>query len=111
MVTAITFTLGVSVLYLGLFLALLAGTLFLIDAGLLGQVTKQSVDVTDYLRLAWLGASVGTVAGALGSSLENDKEVREAAYGYRQRERMDETRDNADARRHEPREDRDPSEA
>ncbi|MEA2498496.1 MAG: hypothetical protein QOH26_901, partial [Actinomycetota bacterium] len=104
-VTAITFTLGISVLYLGLFLALLAGTLFLIDGDLLAQVTKQSADVTDYLRIAWLGASVATVAGALGSSLENDKEVREAAYGYRQRERMDGARDNGDARRHEPRDD------
>lgn len=91
-VTAITFALGISVLYVGLFLALLAGTLFLIDGGLLEQVTKQSVDITDYLRIAWLGASVATVAGALGSSLENDEEVREAAYGYRQRERMDEAR-------------------
>jgi hypothetical protein len=104
-VTVITFTLGISVLYFGLFLALLAGTLFLIDGGLLEQVTKQSADVTDYLRIAWLGASVATVAGALGSSLENDEEVREAAYGYRQRERMDGARDNGDARRHEPRDD------
>jgi hypothetical protein len=88
-VTAITITLGISALYLGLFLALIAGSLFLIDGGLLEQVTKQSADVTDYLRIAWLGASVATVAGALGSSLENDTEVREAAYGYRQRERMD----------------------
>jgi hypothetical protein len=109
-VTAITFTLGISVLYLGLFLALLAGTLFLIDGGLLEQVTKQSADVTDYLRIAWLGASVGTVAGALGSSLENDEEVREAAYGYRQRERVEAARDDGDARRHERRGDRDASE-
>lgn len=110
-VTVITFTLGISVLYLGLFLALLAGTLYLIDGGLLEQVTKQPVDITDYLRIAWLGASVATVAGALGSSLEKDKEVREAAYGFRQRERMDEARDDDDARHHEPREDKDASEA
>ena len=104
MVTAITFTLGISVLYVGLFLALLAGTLFLIGSGLLEQVTKQSVDVSDYLRIAWLGASVATVAGALGSSLENDEEVREAGYGYRQRERMNEAREDSDRRRREPRE-------
>jgi hypothetical protein len=110
-VTTITFTLGISVLYLGLFLALLAGTLFLIDGGLLKQVTKQPADVTDYLRIAWLGASVATVAGALGSSLENDNEVREAAYGHRQRERMDGAKDNGDTRRSKPREDRDASEA
>jgi hypothetical protein len=110
-VTVITFTLGVSVLYLGLFVVLLGGTLYLIDGALLEQVTKHSADVTDYLHIAWLGASVATVAGALGSSLENDEEVREAAYGYRQRERMDTARDNGDEERDERRDDRNASEA
>jgi hypothetical protein len=110
-VTVITFSLGISVLYVGLFLALLGGTLYLIDSGLLEQVTKQSVDVTDYLLIAWLGASIATVAGALGSSLENNEEVKEAAYGYRQRERMDEAGDNGDDKRDERREDRNASEA
>lgn len=37
-----------------------------------------------YAALAWLGAAIGTVAGALGTKLENIDEVRHATYGHNQ---------------------------
>lgn len=90
-VTVMTLTIGIAVLYIALFLVLLLGASFVIDGELMRQVLGRfsgTVDAMTYLRLAWLGASMATIAGALGSSLENDKEIREAAYGYRQKARM-----------------------
>jgi len=40
-----------------------------------------------HLNLVWLCSSVGIVAGALGSSLEDEETVRNATYSRRERER------------------------
>lgn len=44
-------------------------------------------NLMNFLQLAWLTASVGTITGAVGVGLENEENVRSATYGYRQRER------------------------
>jgi len=43
--------------------------------------------LSDYVRLAWLVTTLGTVGGALGAAVESDRAVREAAYGFRPEER------------------------
>jgi hypothetical protein len=53
------------------------------------SILKHPVGFGEYLTLSWLAASLATVAGALGASLEDEETVRKASYGYRQRRRQD----------------------
>lgn len=45
--------------------------------------------VLEYMQLAWLAASVSTIAGGIGAGLENEELVRDATYSYRQRKRYE----------------------
>jgi hypothetical protein len=85
--TLITVAIAVAWGYLVLFVVVLAVCGLLIDSGVLHSATSQPADFGQYARLAWLGASIATVAGGLGSGLESIEEVREAAYGHHQRRR------------------------
>lgn len=40
-----------------------------------------------YAKLAWLTASLGTMAGAIGSSFDNDESIRQATYNRREHAR------------------------
>ena len=62
-------------------------TPFFVPGAYFQSTLKHSVGLGDYVTLAWMAASLATVAGALGASLEHEVKVREAAYGYRQRRR------------------------
>ncbi|MDA3630386.1 5,10-methylene-tetrahydrofolate dehydrogenase [Saccharopolyspora oryzae] len=85
--TITTLSLGVACLYALVYLVSLAGAATLLDAGVLARVLGHPVDWAAYARLAWMVASMALVAGALGSSLETDAAVRQAAYGYREEQR------------------------
>jgi hypothetical protein len=58
-----------------------------VPSGYFQSTLQHPVDFGDYLTLAWMATSLATVAGALGSSLEDERTVREVAYGYRQQQR------------------------
>jgi hypothetical protein len=81
-VSAATVGIGVTVLYLALFAAMLAATLLLIPAGLLSSQLGHPASLATQIELAWLAASLATLGGALGAALESRESVREAAYTY-----------------------------
>lgn len=88
-VTAATLTIGVGCLYGGLFVLNLGMGAFLVPTSVLTSMVGTS-DFTTYCTLAWGFTTMGVVAGALGSSLESDQAVRQAAYGYREQQRRTE---------------------
>ena len=85
--TVATVGLSVGLMYVALFLILLLGSLAVIDAGYLEAELGHPANLSDYARLSWLAASLGTVAGALGSNFDSDEAIREATYSRRDRQR------------------------
>jgi hypothetical protein len=80
--TVLTLGLAAVVSYAVLFAGILGVAALLIDASVLEQGIGHPVGLLDYLTLAWIISSMATVGGAIGSGLEDEEEVRVAAYGY-----------------------------
>ena len=78
--TVLTVTIGIASLYAALFVLVLAGAVLVITAPVLADALGRDTSARDYVTLAWFAASFATVAGALGTVLESDTAVREAAY-------------------------------
>jgi uncharacterized membrane protein len=85
-VTLITVAFGVIALYAAVSLLSLAAASLTISPSLMSAQIRHRSDFGDYVRLALLAGALSTVGGALGSALESDTAVREAAYGYRPRD-------------------------
>lgn len=81
-VTVASLGLAVLLLYVALFVITLLGGLFLIDRAILESELGHPASLGAYVRLAWMAASLATVAGAIGSGLEGAVDIREAAYSY-----------------------------
>jgi hypothetical protein len=92
-VTSLTISIGVAVLYLALFAALFVVALLLVPDSLLSVVLGHSSGVADQIRLAWLATSIATLGGALGAALESHETVREAAYTYQPDTQLNSTAD------------------
>jgi hypothetical protein len=93
--TVATLTIGVVVLHATCFVLLLLTAWWTLPPQLLEQNLGHPVGAGDFLRLAWLVAAIATLGGALGSGLEDDRAVKQAAYGARQQQRFD--RDQEDS--------------
>ena len=85
--TAITLMLGVVCLYLGLLVVLTIVSVLVFDPQVLQTTLGHAPSWPDRLGIVWFATSAAMIGGALGSGLENDDVVRQAAYGERQRRR------------------------
>lgn len=85
--TLFTITTAVIFAYVMIFILLFfAGVIFLPDS-FLRSTLQHPVSPLNYLRTAWITASVATVAGAIGAGLEDTETVRDATFGWRQQQR------------------------
>ncbi|VVJ21991.1 Uncharacterised protein [Amycolatopsis camponoti] len=94
--TALTLSIGVACMYAILFVLSLLASIVLIEGTYFAEVLGHPAGPASYLKLVWLATSVGIVAGAVGSSLEDEERVRRATYSRRERERQQRNRERAE---------------
>jgi hypothetical protein len=87
--TSATLALAVLTLYAGLLVLSVVGGTGLIPASVYHGSVGSAPGVGDYLKLGWLAATIATAASALGSLVESDEAVREAAYRHHPDERTE----------------------
>lgn len=86
--TVLTMLLCVGALYLVLALLILLGGLVVIDPDFMSGTLGHEARFTNYLDIAWLSAAMGVVAGALGSSFDDEGELRRVSHGRRELDRL-----------------------
>ncbi|WP_072803298.1 hypothetical protein [Rhodococcoides yunnanense] len=75
---------GVLCMYAVLFSVVLMSSAIVISPEFLGRQLGRDAGAGDYLSLAWLAASLGTVAGAVGSTVADRHDILDATYGHRE---------------------------
>ncbi|TCP38826.1 hypothetical protein EV191_1362 [Tamaricihabitans halophyticus] len=85
--TTLTISIGVLCMYSLLFVVTLISALVVIPPDYLTSTLKHPSGFSEFAIVAWLSASMGTIAGALGSGLASEDAVRQAAYSKREQER------------------------
>ena len=93
-VTVLSVSAAALLAYAILFALLFVAAWVFVPGSYFQSTLKHPIGFGEYLTLSWLGASLATVAGALGASLEDEERVREASYGYRQRRRHEDDDDD-----------------
>ncbi len=87
--TIVTIASGVIFAYVLIYIMLLIESAVFMPPSLLESKIQQPVGPLNYAAAAWVTASVATLAGALGASLEDTAAVRRATFGWRQRQRLE----------------------
>jgi uncharacterized membrane protein len=95
--TVCTLALGVTALYLALFMIFGISGAALIPPDVFRENVQHSAGVGEYAKLAWLTATLASVGGALASMVESDESVREAVYRNRADERTEALEDRTPA--------------
>lgn len=85
--TVVTLLVSISVLYLLLFLGILGMGSLLIDPAFMEQETGEQADLGNYVDVAWLSASLGTLAGAIGSNFDTSAHRENLTQGSREQQR------------------------
>ncbi len=85
--TSVTLMLGIVCLYLGLFIVLTIISVIVLPPQVLQTTLGHAPTWAGRLGIVWFATSAAMIGGALGSGLEHDDVVRQAAYGERQRRR------------------------
>ncbi|QCQ93468.1 hypothetical protein [Rhodococcus sp. SGAir0479] len=80
---------GVLCMYALLLVAVLVTAFVVVPENYLAAQLESTVSAATYIRLAWLAASLGIVAGAVGSSAADKTEILRATYGRREVERRE----------------------
>lgn len=85
--TVVSLAVSVATLYLLLFTGILVVGLLLIDPQFLTNSIGQESSFVSYTQIAWLSASMGTVAGAIGSNFDSDASLKDLTQGSRESQR------------------------
>ena len=91
--TVLTLATCVVALYGVLVVVILGAAALVIDPAFMASVLDADPTPREYLEIAVLSASMGVVAGALGSSFDSDVDVRDLTHGQRERQRLAEAAD------------------
>lgn len=87
LVTVLTF-------YTVLMAGILVAALVVIEVGYMQSVIGVSPSLSNYVDIAWLSASLGTIAGALGSNFDSHADIERLTHGQRNAERVEKDDDH-----------------
>lgn len=82
--TVLTILLAVAAMFVFLFAFILLGGLVVINVDYMSDQLGHPAGFPEYLNLAWLSASMGIIAGAVGSGLSDADAVRKATFSNRE---------------------------
>jgi len=85
--TVVSLLASVTVLYLLLFVSILAVGLLLIEPGFMADILGEETSFMNYVEIAWLSASLGTFAGAIGANFDDSVELKNLTQGSRELQR------------------------